>query len=144
MDTAPVQPSSVQLGRVLIVDDEADVADMLSIGLERLGYATVAVQDPLSALEAIEEDPSAFDTLLTDLHMPLMSGSELIRRAREAAPHLHIILCTGDAKDATAAEARSLGADRVLHKPVKIQSVAEAMPPQFTNFTQTTHNAEQT
>ena len=144
MDTAPVQPVCVQLGRVLIVDDEADVADMLSIGLERLGYATVAVQDPLSALEAIEEDPSAFDTLLTDLHMPLMSGSELIRRAREAAPHLHIILCTGDAKDTTEAEARSLGADRVLRKPVEIQSVAEAMPPQFTNFAQTSHNAEQT
>jgi CheY-like chemotaxis protein len=123
-DTATVQPACVQLGRVLIVDDQADVADALSIGLERLGYATVAVQDPLTALEAIEEDPAAFDTLLTDLQMPLMSGSELIRKARQAAPHLHIILCTGDVRDATEAQARSLGADRVLRKPVDIQSVA--------------------
>jgi CheY-like chemotaxis protein len=82
--------------------------------------------------------------LITDLHMPLMSGAELIGKARQAAPHLHIILCTGDVRDTTEAEARSLGADRVLHKPVEIQSVAKAMLPQFTNLTQTSDNAEQT
>jgi signal transduction histidine kinase/CheY-like chemotaxis protein len=118
------------LGRVLIVDDDAEIADMLSIGLERLGYVTVAVQDPLTALVAIEEDPLAFDTLLTDLQMPMMSGLDLIQKVRQAAPHLRAILCTGDAAGMTEAEALSLGADAVLYKPIEIQLVAKALRPQ--------------
>lgn len=116
-----------ELGRVLIVDDEADIADVLSIGLERLGYATVAVQHPQTALDALEEDPSAFDTLLTDLHMPQMSGAELIRKARQVAPHLRIVLCTGEGAGMTEAEARSFGADVMLRKPIEIQRIAKAV-----------------
>lgn len=125
----PAFPGDDPLGRVLIVDDEPDIADALSIGLERLGYATVAVQDPQTALDALEEDPSAFDTLLTDLRMPQMSGAELIRKARQAAPHLHIVLCTGDAAGMTEAQAHALGADALLSKPVEIQRIAKALRP---------------
>jgi len=124
---AAASATSEEPGRVLIVDDEADIADMLSIGLERLGYVTVAVQDPLTALAAIEEDPSAFDILLTDLQMPLMSGMDLIQKARQMAPHLRTILCTGNAAGMAEAEALSLGADAVLYKPIEIQLVAKAI-----------------
>ncbi len=124
---APSPTKGGGLGRVLIVDDESEIADMLSIALERLGYATVAVQDPLTALVAIEEDPYAFDTLLTDLQMPLMSGMELIRKARESAPHLRAILCTGNASGVTEAEVRSQGADALLFKPVEIQLLAKLL-----------------
>ena len=130
---AAISGPGAQLGRVLIVDDEADMADMLSIGLERLGYATVAVQTPLMALEAIEEDPAAFDTLLTDQQMPAMSGMDLIRAAKRAAPHLRAILCTGNAAGMKEAELRSGGADAVLYKPVEIQAVAAAINPQPQN-----------
>ena len=127
MAPAPEPPISGGLGRVLIVDDEADIADMLSIGLERLGYATVAVQDPFTALVAIEEDPHAFDMLLTDLQMPMMSGMDLIRKARAMAPHLRAILCTGNAAGMTEAEARTQGADALLYKPIEIHVVANAL-----------------
>jgi CheY-like chemotaxis protein len=115
------------LGRVLIVDDEEDMADMLAIGLERLGYATVAVQNPLLALAAIEEDPSAFDTLLTDQQMPLMLGMDLIREAKKVAPRLRAVLCTGNAAGMTEAQALSGGADAVLYKPIEIQVVARTV-----------------
>src|SRR5262249_37501326 len=52
--------------RVLIVDDEADLVDMLTIGLERLGYEAVGVTDPIEALAAFKEDPSAWDVVITD------------------------------------------------------------------------------
>jgi CheY-like chemotaxis protein len=113
--------------RVLIVDDEADMADMLSIGLERLGFQTVAVQNPLVALAAIEEDPSAFDALLTDQQMPVMRGMELIREAKRVAPSLRAVLCTGDGKGTSEKEALALGADAVIYKPVEIQDVAKAI-----------------
>ena len=144
-DSAARSPSPAKgggLGRVLIVDDEPEIADMLSIGLERLGYATVAVQDPLTALVAIEEDPSAFDSLLTDLQMPMMSGLELIAKARESAPHLRTVLCTGNASGMTEAEARSQGADALLFKPVEIQLLATLLRPQPTGEIRTADNAE--
>lgn len=115
--------------RVLIVDDETEMADMLSIVLERLGFATVAVQSPFPALAAIEEDPEAFDALLTDQQMPLMSGMELIQEAKRVAPNLRAVLCTGNLAGLTEAQALEGGADAVLHKPVDIQAIAEALRP---------------
>jgi CheY-like chemotaxis protein len=141
MVAATATPNGGGLGRVLIVDDEAEMADMLSIGLERLGYATVAVQDPLTALVAIEDDPLAFDSLVTDLQMPMMSGMELIRKARHAAPHLRTILCTGNAAGATEAEILSQGADAIFYKPIEIELVAKALCGRPDAVTQTAEHA---
>jgi signal transduction histidine kinase/ActR/RegA family two-component response regulator len=126
---AAVMPVSGEGWRVLIVDDETEMADMLSIVLERLGFATVAVQNPFPALAAIEEDPDAFDALLTDQQMPLMSGMELIQEAKRVAPRLRAVLCTGNLAEMTEAQALAGGADAVLYKPVDIQAIAEALRP---------------
>src|SRR6185437_15199970 len=121
------QPASAPVGglkpcRVLIVDDEVDMADMLSIGLERFGFQTVTVQNPLLALAAIEEDPSAFDALLTDQIMPGMHGTELIRKARQVAPQLHTVLCTAYVEHADQSQRLTEAADAVLHKPIEIRA----------------------
>jgi len=126
------QPASAPVGglkpcRVLIVDDEVDMADMLSIGLERMGFQTVTVQNPLLALAAIEEDPSAFDALLTDQIMPGMHGTDLIREARRLAPRLRTILCTAYVEHTAETERLTFMADAVVYKPVEIQTVAEAI-----------------
>ena len=68
--------------RILIVDDEQDIVDMLSIGLGRLGYETVGVNDPIEAVAAFEEDPTAWDVVVTDQVMPAMRGLELIRKLK--------------------------------------------------------------
>ena len=124
LSAGPVAPTPC---RVLIVDDEVDMADMLSIGLERLGFQTVAVHNPVLALAAIEEDPAAFDALLTDQIMPGMHGTELIREARRVAPHLRTVLCTAYVEHAAETEKLALTADAVIYKPVEIQAVAEAL-----------------
>ena len=128
------QPASLPTGsprlrpcRVLIVDDEVDMADMLSIGLERMGFQTVTAHNPLLALAAIEEDPAAFDALLTDQIMPGMHGTDLIREARRLAPHLRTILCTAYVEHTAESERPAFMADAVLYKPVEIQTVAEAL-----------------
>lgn len=120
-------PVAGEAWRVLIVDDEADMADMLSIALERLGHQTVSVQDPVAALAAIEEDPTAFDALLTDQLMPFMQGIDLIREAKRLAPALRTVLCTGNAESLSESEATAMGADAVLYKPVDIQAVVQAV-----------------
>src|SRR6185312_7089869 len=126
-DEAALPAHQVKPCRVLIVDDEVDMADMLSIGLERFGFQTVTVQNPLLALAAIEEDPSAFDALLTDQIMPGMHGTELIRKARQVAPQLHTVLCTAYVEHADQSQRLTEAADAVLHKPMEIRAVAEAL-----------------
>ena len=113
--------------RVLIVDDEVDMADMLSIGLERLGFQTVTAHNPMLALAAIEEDPGAFDALLTDQIMPGMHGTDLIREARLVAPQLRTILCTAYVEHSAENERLAFMADAVVYKPVEIQVVAQAI-----------------
>jgi len=110
--------------RVLIVDDEPDIADMLSIGLERLGYETVAVTDPKLALAAFRDDSEAFDLVVTDQMMPGLTGLELIRSVKEIRPAIKAILCTGYGDGANVDAARSAGADAFFQKPVDSLSVA--------------------
>ncbi len=119
---------------VLIVDDEADITDHLSIGLERLGFQTVAVQNPQEALAAIMEAPHAFDAVLTDYDMPDMSGTELIRRIKDVSPQIRVVLCTGR-RDIRETAARAAGADAFLRKPVDLQAVAAALNGTVVAFT---------
>ncbi|HWY62433.1 MAG TPA: ATP-binding protein [Rhizomicrobium sp.] len=113
--------------RVLIVDDEADIADMLSIGLERLGYETVSVNDPREALAAFTEDPLAFDIVVTDQVMLGLRGLELIRRLKEIRPAIVTILCTGFSDGVSEEIARQAGADMFFQKPVDSRQVATGL-----------------
>jgi signal transduction histidine kinase/ActR/RegA family two-component response regulator len=110
--------------RILIVDDEPDIADMLAIGMERLGYETVGVNDPLEALAAFTEQPDAFDIVITDQVMPGMRGLDLIRRLKELKPGIKTILCTGYSEGANAEASHEAGADIFFHKPVDAIQIA--------------------
>ena len=81
--------------RVLIVDDDIDVADMLSIGLARVGYEVAVSNDPLEALEAFTEEPHGWDIAIIDRMMPEIGGVELAKRLKSIRSDLRIILCTG-------------------------------------------------
>jgi signal transduction histidine kinase/ActR/RegA family two-component response regulator len=110
--------------RVLIVDDEQDIADMLAIGLERLGYEAVGINDPLEALAAFTEDPEAFDVVITDQVMPGLRGLDLIRRLKEIRLGVRAILCTGFSDGANAEISSEAGADAFFHKPVDARKIA--------------------
>jgi CheY-like chemotaxis protein len=109
------------------VDDEQDIVDMLSIGLGRLGYETVGVNDPVEALQAFEEDPTAWDIVVTDQVMPVMRGLELIRRFKALRPDIRAILCTGYSDGANEDLARMAGADAFLIKPLDATWIAPAI-----------------
>jgi EAL domain-containing protein (putative c-di-GMP-specific phosphodiesterase class I)/CheY-like chemotaxis protein len=110
-------------GRVLVVDDDADVRDILSAHLEDAGYAVVAVEDGAPALEAIDTEP--FDVILTDIGMPGMSGIEFLRRVRARDLDVPVLLITGDPRLETAIEAVEYGAARYMVKPVSAQRVLD-------------------
>ena len=111
--------------RVLVVDDEPDIADMLVIGLERLGYDVVGTYDPVEALHAFEEDPSAWDAVIADQVMPAMLGTELLSRIKTRRPDLKTILCTGFAEKAESANSRCI--DAFVVKPTDAQAIGHSL-----------------
>jgi signal transduction histidine kinase/ActR/RegA family two-component response regulator len=113
--------------RVLVVDDDVDVTDALTIGLECLGYETVGVNDPQAAIEVIAEAPDAFDVIVTDQMMPGLTGLQLVARSRALGAKACIILCTGLDDGTIADGARAAGADFFMPKPVALAALVENM-----------------
>ena len=112
---------------VLVLDDEVDLTDMLAIGLGRLGYDVTCCNDPLEALAAFEQDPDAWDIVITDHAMPVMTGTAVVERLKALRPHCPVVLCTGFADGGTEETARAAGADAFLLKPVEPQQLARTV-----------------
>ncbi|MGE3335604.1 MAG: ATP-binding protein [Rhodospirillaceae bacterium] len=81
--------------RLLLVDDDVDVADAFSISLEHLGYAVTRAYHPARALALLKANPAAFDLLVSDNNMPDMTGLTLIHEAKKLNPRLKAVLCSG-------------------------------------------------
>jgi signal transduction histidine kinase/ActR/RegA family two-component response regulator len=110
--------------RVLVVDDEPDIVDAMVIGLERLGYGAVGVSDPMEALAAFEEDPHAFDIVVTDLAMPSLRGNELIGKIKAIRPDIRAILCTAFSDGTITGSDHNRIADAAFHKPVNAAAIS--------------------
>ena len=93
----PVRPSVpiTGSGRVLIVEDEAAVRDLVARVLDRAGYEVLAAEDGPAALRIVDSDPSPIDLVLSDVVMPGMSGIELVRELGVRRPDLRVLLMSG-------------------------------------------------
>jgi two-component system, cell cycle sensor histidine kinase and response regulator CckA len=81
--------------RILLVDDEPPLLDLLTRYLERLGYQVDACLTPEDALERFETDPARYDLVLTDLSLPIIRGDEMLARMRARYPKLRAIVASG-------------------------------------------------
>ncbi len=113
--------------RVLVVDDEPGQAESLRDILERLGYdATFETESP-RALELIRSRPDAYDLVVTDQKMPLLSGSKLAEEALKIRKNLPVVLCTGYSEEIGEETAASLGIGQIVMKPFTVREIAEAI-----------------
>lgn len=112
---APARPLQ-STGTVFVVEDDEAVRDSLLVLLTAEGFKTTGFDTCVAALTAIAEEPP--DCLVLDLHMPDMSGSELlaILAARKTAPP--VVMITGRMDRKSRMQAMTSGADVVLHKPL--------------------------
>ncbi len=101
-------------GRVLVVDDERSMRELLSIVLRRDGYDVLVAEDGADALELLGRE--RVDILITDIRMPTMNGVELLREAKRIAPDIIAIVMTAFASTETAVEALRLGAADYVNK----------------------------
>jgi PAS domain S-box-containing protein len=104
-------------GRILVVDDEAPVAEFMRELLESWGIQATAVTSPAAALQVFGE--SAYDVVITDQTMPGTTGFTLARELLERRPGLPVILCTGHLDAIAQRELESAGIRGLLHKPVE-------------------------
>jgi signal transduction histidine kinase/CheY-like chemotaxis protein len=106
-------------GRILVVDDEAPVADFMRELLASWGLKAVATTDPRQALAAFTAEPEAYDLVITDQTMPSGTGLGLARELLSRRPGLPVILCTGHIDPIAERELQSAGIRALLHKPVE-------------------------
>ncbi len=129
-DTAP-RPSALPR-RILVVDDETDVADAMRALLERSGHRVAVAEDPLRALALLRQAPDGFDLLISDRNMPHMYGEELVRHALAIRPGLPCILCTGHAEGLDQAAMLEAGILALFHKPVRAVALTDWIDRHFT------------
>jgi DNA-binding response OmpR family regulator len=118
-------PSEGQtIHRVLLVDDDDAVLDMMRQSLESKGFEVVAVGGVTEALKCIAT--ASFDVLITDLHMPHAGdGFTVISAMRHSQPAALTMLLSGFPDVKSAMEAIILEADEIVVKPVEIKQLAE-------------------
>ena len=116
--TPPVIPVGTGSENILLVDDDATIADMLKSILDKLGYQVMSHSSSLEALASFRREPDRFDLIITDMTMPVMNGVQLAGEIRRVRPKLPVILCTGFSEQIDADKARALGINAFLMKPV--------------------------
>ena len=123
----PARPLPQGRGRVLVVDDEAPIVQIVKRLLERMGYEVVGATSSLEALELFRAAPERFDVVLTDQTMPQMTGERLALALRRIRADIPIVLCTGYSQGVNAAKAEALGIDAFCMKPFGAQDLAKTL-----------------
>jgi two-component system response regulator PilR (NtrC family) len=107
--------------KILIVDDERSMRDVLSIMLKRAGYGVTVAADGEEAIEQIGKE--IFDLVITDLKMPKLGGMEVLKAVKEVSPETVVLMITAFASTESAVEAMKRGAYDYLTKPFQVDEV---------------------
>ena len=108
-----------------MVDDEEQIAQLLSGMLRGEGHEAEYVTDGEAALQRLEQQP--FDLLVTDLRMPRMDGMDLIARAKAINPDVDALIMTAYASTETAVDALRQGVSDYLSKPFGVDDIRKAI-----------------
>jgi PAS domain S-box-containing protein len=118
------QPLPTGTEHILLVDDEKPIVQLEKQMLERLGYRTTCFSNSVDALAAFEMDPSQFDLVITDMHMPNLTGAHLAEKMIAVKPALPVIVCTGFSESINREKAAAMGIRGLLMKPVGLMDLA--------------------
>jgi len=103
---------------ILVIDDEKNIREGLSMALEDEGYEVITAEDGKQGLEKALYD--SVDLIITDLRMPLVSGEEILKKVVTELPSIPVIVLTGHGTVELAVEAMRIGAYDFLTKPLDL------------------------
>jgi two-component system, NtrC family, response regulator PilR len=118
-----LERSGLHMGdaRILVVDDERSLRDLLAMTLEKEGYDVTVADGGEAAVEAVRRE--RFDAVISDIRMPRVDGLQVLRTVRDLSPETAVIMLTAVASTETAVEAMKLGAYDYITKPFKLDEV---------------------
>lgn len=123
---APAHPDVARAqATILIVDDEAEIRELVGEFLQRRGYRIKTAADGEAALAMILREPP--DLVLLDIYMPGINGVDVLRRLKEAGSSVGVIMLTASQDEPLLKTAMDLGAFDVLTKPVDLDQVELAV-----------------
>jgi len=119
----------MSLGRILVVDDEADVRKSVRLTLTKAGYDVVEAVDGEDAIKTIRsgDNPLMVDTIITDIHMPKVNGMEAVAFFRSQFPSVPVIVLTGQPELAGASQLYKQGVVEYLVKPIEPAKLTAAV-----------------
>jgi CheY-like chemotaxis protein len=123
LETIAPQNSTVSPARILVVDDESTVREILAEILESQGHTVMIADGGRRALNLLSENE--FDIIFTDLGMPEMNGWEVAKFVKLMHPHMPVIMTTGWGEEIDPARAALEGVDRVVAKPFQMTEILE-------------------
>lgn len=103
--------------RILVVDDEPEIRQMVQRHFRFLGFEVETAEHGRQALEIMAG--SRFDVVISDILMPVMAGTEMLREIRLQYPMVHVIMMTGYVTMDNALTCMRLGADTLVFKPLE-------------------------
>jgi two-component system response regulator PilR (NtrC family) len=114
-------PNGRRQARILVVDDERSMRELLAIVMRREGYDVLTAEDGKTAIATLEREP--VDLLICDIKMPDMNGVEVLRAAKHIDQDMVAMMVTAFASTQTAVEAMRLGACDYLSKPFDVDEL---------------------
>ena len=116
-------PSSEKkrMSSILLVDNEPDILEVLEVFVQGEAARVFKATSAAEALSLL--DQNKIDVVISDIHMPDMSGLELLRKAKGLSPELAFVMITGNAQKETVFDALQHGAYDYLNKPLKMEDV---------------------
>jgi len=108
-------------GKILVIDDEVSILEVVKLGLEEAGFKVDTFFDPIEALNSFSE--GKYDAVLSDINMPEMSGLEVLRRCKKINPESLVILITAYSSIDSAIEAIRGGALDYIRKPFRMEEL---------------------
>ncbi|MBW2018116.1 MAG: PAS domain S-box protein [Deltaproteobacteria bacterium] len=128
-ETVTEGPSLMPRGseKILLVDDEQALIDVVKPMLEHLGYQVTTKMSGAAALEIFRGDPLEFDLVITDQTMPGKTGVQLTRELLQLRKDIPVILCTGFSESVSREKAKEVGIRAFLMKPVSMGELAQTI-----------------
>jgi len=137
-DSEPPLPTSVETPamaddlitaqrHILYLDDDDTLVFLVRRLLERRGYKVTTFTDQKQAIDAVREQPAAFDLLMTDYNMPGMSGLDVARSVLALSPNLPVAVASGYITDELQAEAVAAGVREVVFKTDAVEAFCEVV-----------------
>jgi signal transduction histidine kinase len=111
--------------KILLVDDEEDIRDVLCISLEDIGYCVLPTENAEKAMQTFREETPPI--VLTDIKMPGMDGIELLRKIKHENPETEVIMITGHGDMSLAIKSLKYEATDFITKPINVDALEIAL-----------------